>query len=97
MREMLTSEQAALLQRLFASAERWGWEYREPEALPAIFPHPRPALHVPWPDWAAQATPKLEAAERRKAWEKILTASADEVFTIGTVNGIRQPALTWIA
>ncbi|MGD9880240.1 ABC transporter substrate-binding protein [Reyranella sp.] len=28
---------------------------------------------------------------RRKAWEKILSASADEVFTIGTVNGIRQP------
>lgn len=28
---------------------------------------------------------------RKKAWEKILTASADEVFSIGTVNGIRQP------
>jgi peptide/nickel transport system substrate-binding protein len=31
--------------------------------------------------------------ERRKAWEKILAASADEVFTIGTVNGIRQPVV----
>ncbi len=30
-------------------------------------------------------------AERRAAWEKILTSTADEVFTIGTVNGIRQP------
>ncbi len=30
-------------------------------------------------------------ADRRKAWEKILAANADEVFTIGTVNGIRQP------
>ncbi|MBM3647180.1 MAG: ABC transporter substrate-binding protein [Alphaproteobacteria bacterium] len=30
-------------------------------------------------------------AERRKAWEKILGHYADEVFTIGTVNGIRQP------
>ena len=30
-------------------------------------------------------------AERTKAWEKILAANADEVFTIGTVNGIRQP------
>jgi peptide/nickel transport system substrate-binding protein len=32
-------------------------------------------------------------AERRKAWEKILTSYADEVFTIGTVNGIRQPVV----
>jgi peptide/nickel transport system substrate-binding protein len=32
-------------------------------------------------------------AERSKAWEKILTANADEVFTIGTVNGIRQPVV----
>ena len=28
---------------------------------------------------------------RRKAWEKILSTSADQVFSIGTVNGIRQP------
>jgi len=28
---------------------------------------------------------------RRKAWDQILTANADEVFSIGTVNGIRQP------
>jgi len=28
---------------------------------------------------------------RREAWEKILQANADEVFSIGTVNGIRQP------
>ena len=28
---------------------------------------------------------------RRKAWDKILQANADEVFSIGTVNGIRQP------
>jgi peptide/nickel transport system substrate-binding protein len=31
--------------------------------------------------------------ERRKAWEKILQANADEVFSIGTVNGIRQPVV----
>ena len=30
-------------------------------------------------------------ADRRKAWDKILAANADEVFTIGTVNSIRQP------
>ena len=32
-------------------------------------------------------------ADRRKAWEKILAANADEVFSIGTVNGIRQPVV----
>ncbi len=31
--------------------------------------------------------------ERRKAWEKILSDNADEVFSIGTVNGIRQPVV----
>jgi peptide/nickel transport system substrate-binding protein len=28
---------------------------------------------------------------RRRAWGKILQANADEVFSIGTVNGVRQP------
>ena len=32
-------------------------------------------------------------ADRSKAWEKILQANADEVFSIGTVNGIRQPVV----
>lgn len=31
--------------------------------------------------------------DRRKAWEKILAANADEVFSIGTVNGVRQPVV----
>ena len=31
--------------------------------------------------------------ERTKAWGKILQANADEVFSIGTVNGIRQPVV----
>jgi peptide/nickel transport system substrate-binding protein len=30
---------------------------------------------------------------RRKAWDKILRTNADEVFSIGTVNGIRQPVM----
>ncbi|MDI1284370.1 MAG: ABC transporter substrate-binding protein [Reyranella sp.] len=38
-------------------------------------------------EWETSADP----ADRRKAWDKILAASADEVFSIGTVNGIRQP------
>ncbi|TAJ32214.1 MAG: ABC transporter substrate-binding protein, partial [Reyranella sp.] len=38
-------------------------------------------------EWETGATP----ADRRKAWEKILSTNADEVFSIGTVNGIRQP------
>ena len=28
---------------------------------------------------------------RRKVWEKILAVHAEQVFTIGTVNGILQP------
>ena len=38
-------------------------------------------------DWETSTDP----ADRRKAWDKILEASSDEVFSIGTVNGIRQP------
>ncbi len=38
-------------------------------------------------EWETGATPE----ERRKAWDKILQTNADEVFSIGTVNGIRQP------
>jgi len=38
-------------------------------------------------EWETSADPAI----RRKAWDQILTASADEVFSIGTVNGIRQP------
>jgi peptide/nickel transport system substrate-binding protein len=32
-----------------------------------------------------------DEAGRRKAWEEILQTNADEVFSIGTVNGMRQP------
>jgi peptide/nickel transport system substrate-binding protein len=33
----------------------------------------------------------IDEESRRKPWEKILLTNADEVFSIGTVNGIRQP------
>ncbi len=32
-----------------------------------------------------------DEAGRREAWEKILQTNAEQVFSIGTVNGIRQP------
>jgi peptide/nickel transport system substrate-binding protein len=32
-----------------------------------------------------------DEAGRRRAWEKILQTNVDQVFSIGTVNGIRQP------
>jgi peptide/nickel transport system substrate-binding protein len=38
-------------------------------------------------EWETSTDP----AVRRKAWEQILSTNADEVFSIGTVNGIRQP------
>jgi peptide/nickel transport system substrate-binding protein len=40
-------------------------------------------------EWETGAT----AEDRRKAWQKILASNADEVFSIGTVNGIRQPVV----
>ena len=33
----------------------------------------------------------VDAAERRKAWEAILAVNAEQVFSIGTVNEVRQP------
>src|SRR5919198_1702632 len=66
MREILTAEQTALLERLFAPQERWGWEYREPEALPEPFPHPCPVPYLPWPDWASQLGPQVERAESKQ-------------------------------
>jgi peptide/nickel transport system substrate-binding protein len=42
-------------------------------------------------DYVKEWEHSKDEAERRKAWEKILQSNADEVFTIGTVNGIRQP------
>jgi peptide/nickel transport system substrate-binding protein len=40
-------------------------------------------------EWETSTDP----AVRRKAWDQILTVNADEVFSIGTVNGIRQPVV----
>jgi hypothetical protein len=65
--QLLTASQAELLDKLFSPAERWGWEYREPEALPQLFPHPRPVPYLPWPKWATEVAPKLEQAERSRA------------------------------
>jgi peptide/nickel transport system substrate-binding protein len=42
-------------------------------------------------DYVKEWEHATDEAGRRAAWEKILSTSADEVFTIGTVNGIRQP------
>ena len=42
-------------------------------------------------DYLKEWETATDAAVRRKAWDKILAANADEVFSIGTVNGIRQP------
>jgi peptide/nickel transport system substrate-binding protein len=34
-----------------------------------------------------------DEAGRRAAWEKILTINTEQVFSIGTVNGVRQPVV----
>ena len=38
-------------------------------------------------EWEATTDPTA----RRRAWDEVLQTSADQVFSIGTVNGIRQP------
>ncbi|WP_422002089.1 ABC transporter substrate-binding protein [Reyranella sp.] len=42
-------------------------------------------------DYVKEWEHATDEAGRRAAWDKILEANADEVFSIGTVNGIRQP------
>jgi peptide/nickel transport system substrate-binding protein len=42
-------------------------------------------------DYLKEWQSATDEAGRRKAWQKILQANADEVFSIGTVNGVRQP------
>jgi peptide/nickel transport system substrate-binding protein len=42
-------------------------------------------------DYLKEWETTTDPATRRKAWDAILQANADEVFSIGTVNGIRQP------
>ncbi|MBN9488873.1 MAG: ABC transporter substrate-binding protein [Alphaproteobacteria bacterium] len=44
-------------------------------------------------DYVEEWQNATDEAGRRKAWEKILQTNADEVFSIGTVNGIRQPIM----
>jgi peptide/nickel transport system substrate-binding protein len=44
-------------------------------------------------DYVKEWEDATDEAGRRGAWEKILQTNADEVFSIGTVNGIRQPVV----
>jgi len=44
-------------------------------------------------DYLKEWETSTDPAVRRKAWDQILSANADEVFSIGTVNGIRQPVV----
>ena len=42
-------------------------------------------------DYVEEWQNAIDEAGRRAAWHKILQVNADEVFSIGTVNGVRQP------
>ena len=44
-------------------------------------------------DYVRQWESASDEAARRVAWEKILQTNADQVFSIGTVNGISQPVV----
>jgi peptide/nickel transport system substrate-binding protein len=69
---------------------KWGRyvESRGTQGEPCDLPEARALLdHVG--EW--ERAPDRDG--RRAAWEKILQANAEQVFTIGTVNGIRQPVV----
>lgn len=76
MRETLTPEQTFLLQRLFTSSARWGWEYREPAAL-KVFPRPRPSCYLPLPSWSAEFAAKKKKAELAAKKRAQLAAQKD--------------------
>ena len=44
-------------------------------------------------DYLRQWETSTDDATRRKAWDQILETNADQVFSIGTVNGILQPVV----
>jgi peptide/nickel transport system substrate-binding protein len=44
-------------------------------------------------DYVREWESASDQAARRAAWDRILQANADEVFSIGTVNGISQPVV----
>ena len=44
-------------------------------------------------DYLREWETSTDPAVRLKAWQEILSTNADEVFSIGTVNGIRQPVV----
>lgn len=91
MAELLTTPQSALLDGLFAPSERWGWEYREPDTLPQVFPHPRPVPFLPWPNWSAELAPKLEQAEARRP---ALCVAAAVTLLVALTIGLRAPSWT---
>ncbi len=67
---------------------RWGMHYESDG---------RDGEKCDWPpacrllDYLREWEESPDMAGRRKAWAEILAATADEVFSIGTVNGTRQP------
>jgi hypothetical protein len=88
MAELLTTPQAELLRSLFAPAERWGWEYRDPATVPLVFPHPRPVPHPPPPTWAAELAPRLEQAEQTRV---LLAVGAATSLLIALSIGLGSP------
>lgn len=62
------THEVSALRRLFAGAQRWGWEYRH--AVPAASPFRRPpVLRLPEPSWAARLAPAFEQfLYARRVW-----------------------------
>jgi peptide/nickel transport system substrate-binding protein len=67
---------------------RWGMyvESKHKQGEPCDMPEGMKLL-----DYLAEWEQALNADKRRQAWEKILEIYTEEVFSIGTVNNIKQP------
>jgi len=67
---------------------RWGLFYESKQRQGEKCDLPEASVLL---DYLREWEQSSDEAGRRAAWDKILTAHADNVFTIGTVNGVRQP------
>ncbi len=67
---------------------KWGQYYEEKGKVgePADLPEVQKLIEL-WKRWRSSS----DSEERKVIWHEMLAIHADQVFTIGTVNGTRQP------
>jgi peptide/nickel transport system substrate-binding protein len=69
---------------------KWGQYYEEKGKVgePTDLPEVQKLIDL-WKQWRRSTTTE----ERKAIWHEMLAIHADQVFTIGTVNGTRQPII----